>query len=230
MHGLYSHFRPLRNDPANCIARAHPAGGALPPRMLPSPPPEEEDGEEHNDNINNHNDKNIGGSSKGSDGPLDLVTHHVNLDPGDSFLQLCVATNLVKLGPRSGVFSNLVNVSEGLVRVWDTWLAERAGAHWARAGKGTVGGGADNAESEESAEELEGHGKGVATSESKEEKEEQKDHEEEPAEIRTLWLDNKQEIGLRVRVRETCIWPPAVLTRANEAPSVRYTVQYEGML
>ena len=34
--------------------------------------------------------------------------------------------NFVKMGDRQGLFSNCVNVGEGLTRVWRDWLADRA--------------------------------------------------------------------------------------------------------
>ena len=49
----------------------------------------------------------------------------VYLDTGESFTQLCTVTNVVKEGPRSGLFVSHVNVSDGVVRVWREWLASR---------------------------------------------------------------------------------------------------------
>lgn len=46
----------------------------------------------------------------------------VNLDEGEMFSQLCVMTNLVKSGPRRGVFLSHVNISDGVVRVFRRWL------------------------------------------------------------------------------------------------------------
>ena len=56
----------------------------------------------------------------------ELVERRVSLDPEESFSQLRVQTNLVKPGPRAGLFENLVSVSDGLVRIWREWLKERA--------------------------------------------------------------------------------------------------------
>ena len=55
-----------------------------------------------------------------------LVTHNINLDIDEPFSQLCVVTNLVKLGPRRGVFLSFVGVSDGLARVKRDWLASMA--------------------------------------------------------------------------------------------------------
>jgi hypothetical protein len=52
----------------------------------------------------------------------------VHLDESALFAQLCTVTNLVKLGPRRGLFLSHVNVGEGVIRVWRDWLARRARA------------------------------------------------------------------------------------------------------
>lgn len=52
----------------------------------------------------------------------------MHLDESALFGQLCTVTNLVKLGPRRGLFLSHVNVGEGVIRVWRDWLASRAAA------------------------------------------------------------------------------------------------------
>ncbi|MCJ1445720.1 MAG: hypothetical protein MMC23_006225 [Stictis urceolatum] len=100
--GLYSQFRPLRTEEGRRIPRQHPAGGGMPVWTAPGHVPAEE--KEANE----------------------LVERRVSLDPEESFSQLRVQTNLVKPGPRAGLFENLVSVSDGLVRIWREWLKERA--------------------------------------------------------------------------------------------------------
>jgi hypothetical protein len=51
----------------------------------------------------------------------------IYLDDDESFSQLCTITNLVRLGPKPGLFRSHVNVSDGVVRVWRDWLAVQAG-------------------------------------------------------------------------------------------------------
>lgn len=51
----------------------------------------------------------------------------VHLDDGEMFSQLCAVTNLVKTGPRRGLFLSHVNVNDGVVRVFRRWLAAAAG-------------------------------------------------------------------------------------------------------
>jgi hypothetical protein len=50
----------------------------------------------------------------------------VNLDDGEMFSQLCAVTNLVKEGPRSGLFISHVNIVDGVIRVFRKWLAKMA--------------------------------------------------------------------------------------------------------
>lgn len=52
----------------------------------------------------------------------------VHLDDGDMFSQLCAVTNLVKTGPRRGLFLSHVNVNDGVVRVFRRWLAAKTAA------------------------------------------------------------------------------------------------------
>lgn len=54
----------------------------------------------------------------------DTATEDVYLDEDELFSQLCAVTNLVKAGPRPGLFISHINISEGVLRVWREWLAE----------------------------------------------------------------------------------------------------------
>ncbi|CEI68945.1 hypothetical protein FVEN_g11922 [Fusarium venenatum] len=56
----------------------------------------------------------------------DTATQDIDLDDGELFSQLCAAINLVKEGPRSGLFISHVNLVDGVVRVFRKWLAEAA--------------------------------------------------------------------------------------------------------
>lgn len=83
-----------------------------------------------------------GGGSNSSDGNAqpaaadDDLTASVNiqLDEGEMFSQLCAVTNLVKTGPRRGLFLSHVNLNDGVVRVFRRWLAAKVSA--AAAGEG----------------------------------------------------------------------------------------------
>ncbi|KAI2464095.1 hypothetical protein F4781DRAFT_86483 [Annulohypoxylon bovei var. microspora] len=55
-----------------------------------------------------------------------LPTHQIFLDSSELFSQLCTVTNLVKVGPRNGLFTSLANVTDSVVRVWRDWLKRAA--------------------------------------------------------------------------------------------------------
>lgn len=54
-----------------------------------------------------------------------MASVSVHLDDGEMFSQLCAVTNLVKTGPRRGLFLSHVNVNDGVVRVFRRWLAAK---------------------------------------------------------------------------------------------------------
>lgn len=56
----------------------------------------------------------------------DTAREDLFLDDGELFSQLCAVTNLVKTGPRAGLFLSHVNISDGVLRIWREWLAEVA--------------------------------------------------------------------------------------------------------
>lgn len=55
-----------------------------------------------------------------------LVCQDIHLESHELFSQLVTTTNLVKMGPKPGVFMSSVPVGEGLTRVWRDWLRERS--------------------------------------------------------------------------------------------------------
>lgn len=57
----------------------------------------------------------------------DLVSQTINLDVNELFSQLCVSANLVKVGPRRGVFLSCIDILRKTTpRIWRNWLAENA--------------------------------------------------------------------------------------------------------
>lgn len=57
-----------------------------------------------------------------------LVAETVSLDAGELFSQLCCVTNLVKMAPgRRRLITNIMEVSDGMIRVWRDWLGRRNG-------------------------------------------------------------------------------------------------------
>ena len=102
LRGIYSRFRPTRPD-ADPPLRSHPAGGAPGSRTYTASPAHERLG------------------------MTDWVTQTINLDVNELFSQLCVSANLVKLGPRRGVFLSCIDVLRKTTpRIWRNWLAENA--------------------------------------------------------------------------------------------------------
>lgn len=55
----------------------------------------------------------------------ETATEEVHMDDGELFSQLCAVTNVVKLSPKRGFFVSHVNISDGVIRVWREWLANR---------------------------------------------------------------------------------------------------------
>ena len=57
----------------------------------------------------------------------EMVTQIISLDAHELFSQLCVSANLVKIGPRRGVFLSCIDLLRKTTpRIWRTWLAEKA--------------------------------------------------------------------------------------------------------
>jgi hypothetical protein len=70
--------------------------------------------------------------------PSEVPAYDVNLEAGELFTQLCAVTNLLKVGPIKGLFLSIVNVADGVIRVWREWLreqAERSGTEQPREGQ-----------------------------------------------------------------------------------------------
>jgi hypothetical protein len=77
----------------------------------------------------------------GAESKAQLASETIHLDESEPFAQLCTVVNIVKRGPRKGLFLSHVNVHEGLIRTWREWLAKRA------SGGGGGGGGGSNGDS-----------------------------------------------------------------------------------
>jgi hypothetical protein len=96
MHSIYSHFRPLQPEEDRKVRRPHPAGGWFP-----------------------------GISNALEEKQTEYVCQNIHLESHELFSQLCTITNLVKVGPKRGLFLSCVNIGEGCTRVWRNWLADR---------------------------------------------------------------------------------------------------------
>jgi hypothetical protein len=70
------------------------------------------------------------------DGGRSKIKHNIHLDSNELFGQFCAYANLVRLGPRRGVFLSTIPIVEskqGWMRVWRYWLLDRAREHVAEA-------------------------------------------------------------------------------------------------
>jgi hypothetical protein len=77
------------------------------------------------------------------------VCQNIHLESHELFSQLCVITNLVKVGPKRGLFKSCVTIGEGIIRIFRPWLAERSNAL-----KSTFAGTTKEAEDEEHEKKL----------------------------------------------------------------------------
>jgi hypothetical protein len=117
LNAIYAHFRPIVQD-------ENRRGRARYPRRRQ---------QQQQQNDGGHDGTTNGQAS--SEPPKEaveekqqLATQDLYLDAGELFSQLCTVTNLVRVGPRPGLFLSHVNVSDGLVRAWRGWLAAQASA------------------------------------------------------------------------------------------------------
>lgn len=68
----------------------------------------------------------IPGSRTHPSSKVDTESRKVTLEAGELFGQLCTATNLVMTDRKRDVMVSIVELSDGLVRVFREWLAEKA--------------------------------------------------------------------------------------------------------
>lgn len=176
--GLYSHFRPLEAASTQRRRVRHPAGD------VPDHP-------------------NTSSAQDLFDTPQ-IPSQTIHLESYERFSQLCTIANLVKVGPRSGLFLSCVTIGEGTIRVFRDWLAE-------------------NAISEREWEATRNEKEAIlAANLNGDPSEINSDLEE-----RVLWLDRGKNIGVRFSVVALNDHGPVLQSR-DEDPAVAYTVEYEG--
>ncbi|KAF1995462.1 F-box domain-containing protein [Amniculicola lignicola CBS 123094] len=101
LRNLYSRFRPYRRELETGGRRVRRRPGDVPgSRTWPGTASEKYEGE--------------------------TVKQILNLDSHELFTQLCALVNLVKIGPRHGLFTAFVEIEEGWLRVWRDWLKKVA--------------------------------------------------------------------------------------------------------
>ncbi|KAI0177537.1 hypothetical protein BJ166DRAFT_25803 [Pestalotiopsis sp. NC0098] len=63
----------------------------------------------------------------GTEEPIDEgPTQDVYLESSELFSQICTVINIIKVGPKRGLFLSYVNVIECVIRIWREWLANEA--------------------------------------------------------------------------------------------------------
>ncbi|RMZ73533.1 f-box domain [Pyrenophora seminiperda CCB06] len=101
MYNMYSRFRPHRRELEPDQRRVKPRPGDVPgSRTFPGAVQERYEGD-------------------------DAVKQLLSLEAGELFTQLIAQTNLVRIGVHN-LFTNFVDIEEGVVRVWRDWLRETA--------------------------------------------------------------------------------------------------------
>ncbi|KAF2098460.1 hypothetical protein NA57DRAFT_75704 [Rhizodiscina lignyota] len=182
---LYSTFKPLRRAPDPAARRMrHPAGDIPGSRTYPSSSSWMEKA-----------------TSSG-----EVVKQTLSLDCHELFTQLIASVNLVRSGPRRGLFFNFTEiVDKGVVRVWREWLKRRADGTTdssAKDGGRSVAIGTEGMPL-------------VATAEDE----------------KILWTDSLKRVGLKFNVRERR-WRrdgPVLMVAEEEVP-VSYDVEFEELL
>ncbi|KAJ4291899.1 hypothetical protein N0V90_009796 [Kalmusia sp. IMI 367209] len=188
MRGLYSRFRPHRRELETGGRRVRWPPGDVPGSRTFA-----------------------GTAGDGFNG--DTVKQILNLDGHELFTQLVAQTNLVKLGPRNGLFTCFVGIEEGVVRVWREWLREMA-----------TKSNNTRRKQEEAVEEL-GEAKREEEAVDRKDSEECKDIDD----GKILWVSPNKNTGIRFTVRERKIRRDIpILIRADEEDMpVSYEIEYD---
>ena len=146
-------------------------------------------------------------ASENDSNPEDLVSHNITLEAHELFSQLCGCVNLVKVGPRRGLFLSCVSVGEGVMRIWREWLAEMT-----RLAPNSSRGDVSEPVSMPKSNGKARNGNGT-----------------EAGEERMVWIDNGKNVGIKVAVRERK-WrrDQPILVSREEDIAVSYAIGFEG--
>ncbi|KAF2796674.1 hypothetical protein K505DRAFT_270941, partial [Melanomma pulvis-pyrius CBS 109.77] len=188
MRNLYSRFQPHRRELESGGRRVRRPPGDVPgSRTYPGSPADKFEGE--------------------------TVKQILSLDGHELFTQLVAQTNLVKIGPRHGLFACFVGVEEGVVRVWRDWLRDMA-----------VKGRTVMPDTPQEGLKHEGKGK-KAVREIVEEKRDLSDES-------ILWVSQARNTGLKFNIKERKLRRDVpVLIRADEEDMpVSYEIEYDELL
>ena len=174
---LYSRFKPTRKD--SQISHK-------PPRSAVNVPGSRAD--------------DVAESATKSGGASEPVKRLVNLDAHENFSQLVFNTDLVQLGPRRGVFLDIMSVNKKkTLRIFREWLAQRAQA------------------SRLSGEEVNGQESSVHPGDQGEKSE-------------IVWIDEgRRSAGMYLRVEERKLrWENPLLLHRDEDQAVTYSLELQG--
>jgi hypothetical protein len=185
MRNMYSHFRPHRRELEPGGRRvARPPGDIPGSRTYPGTAQDQFEGE--------------------------AVKQILSLDGHELFTQLVSQSNLVKIGPRNGLFTSFVEVEEGVVRVWKKWL------------KGMAARDESQKDLQQKAASFVGKGKKAV-----------RDDDVEKVDVTDeaiLWVTPLKNTGIRFNVRERKLRRDIpLLVRADEEDMpVSYEIEYDG--
>lgn len=191
LRSMYSRFRPHRRELEPGGRRVLPRPGDVPgSRTFPGTVQDRHQGE--------------------------TVKQTLGLEAHELFTQLVAQTNLVKIGPRNGIFTCFVGVEEGVVRVWREWLRDTAA-------RGRALGAATTVFAETQTESSKGKEKEVTI---------------DPAttaidlgDSQILWVSPAKNSGIRFNVKERKLRRDVpILIRADEDMPVSYEIEYDELL
>jgi hypothetical protein len=194
LRNLYSSFRPHRRVVSR---RYHPAGDIPGSRTYTSP----------SSSLSKSPETNPAASEPGSE--HEPVKQILSLEGHELFTQLCCVTNLVRTGPRQGIFRSFITIEEGVIRVWKHWLSRMSS---------TI---EDNSHSVTEEQRSASKGKEVERSEGATDARD---------DWRVLWVDTSKNVGLRIKVTEKK-WrrQMPVLVHADEEISMTFEIEYQGI-
>ncbi|KAF2656878.1 F-box domain-containing protein [Lophiostoma macrostomum CBS 122681] len=185
---MYSRFRPHRRELERGGRRVRPPGDVPGSRTFPI----------------------SGTASDRYEG--ETVKQILGLDGHELFTQLVAQSNLVKIGPRNGLFTSFVEIEEGVVRVWREWLRDMASSSNSKDGNAAQEVIEDVSKSKEAVREVE-------------------DTRSELNHDRVLWVSTAKNTGLKFNIKERKLRRDApILIEVNEDMPVSYEVEYDELL
>ena len=153
------------------------------------------------------------------------VKQLIHLDPGELFTQLQATTMLVQPGRKLRWFLTTAVVSDGVLRLFRSWLARQAESEAKRDPVGLQGQKSTSAEKEpETSQRMDGAGASISNA-SPTRCADEEDQEG------LVWVNDGKNVGVRFTVRERR-WrrDNPILVRSDEELAVSYEIQFEGTI